>query len=167
MTTQQEREEAWREDQLDPDNWVRIPEFGIAPAAVAFEGFAFPIVCPSGRFYEARVEVRASVKMARDIARKHFATMGELLETEMAGLDAQMAGEPTTERMWIAMLYRFFMHSVEWGLLSAIGLEGAARSLAAAGPLLAELVAFDCAMEDAAAADQANALLARVRQRKA
>ena len=63
----EERSAAWAVDQLDPDNWLKIPDFGINPGDVAFEGFAFPIVTPNSKNYGLRCIVREHVKTARTL----------------------------------------------------------------------------------------------------
>jgi hypothetical protein len=34
--------ESWPEDQLDPDNWMQIPEFGVNPEDVDFSASSIP-----------------------------------------------------------------------------------------------------------------------------
>jgi len=161
--TKQEREAAWQADQLDPDNWLEIPDFGVLPADVQFAGFAFPIVDPSPRFYEARLEIREMVRSARDIARTHFSTIGELLETELAGWDAYAAGQEVSDRMGVAMLYRTFMGEIQEALTGNAGREARARDLASAALTLCRLVEVDAHDSDRSAADTTSQLLARVR----
>ena len=79
---------AWERDQLDPDNWLRIPEFGVAPADVGFEGFAFPIVTPRTREEPFATAMREMVRTVRKLARAEFQTLEELRAIGLGAIDA-------------------------------------------------------------------------------
>lgn len=68
----------WALHQNDPDNWVRIPEFGITPSDVSFTGFAYPILGPKFSGFHWRVPVWETVKVVRSIAKKRFGSLASL-----------------------------------------------------------------------------------------
>lgn len=73
-----EMTEKWQQDQLDPDNWLEIPDFGVMPADVDFKGFANPIVTPNSRDLDIADSVRTLVRVARSLARQEFSSLAEL-----------------------------------------------------------------------------------------
>ena len=164
MATRKEREAAWEQDQLDADNWVRIPDFGIQPAVVDFAGFAFPIVHPSSRLYEGRLEIRRMVKTAREIARAHFASLAEMHEVNLAGLDAWETDADVTDRMFLAMFYWFFMQGIETALLASSSRGDQVRALASAANTLSDMVELHATCRETSAEEATAALLQRLRR---
>lgn len=79
---------AWERDQLDPDNWLRIPEFGVAPADVGFEGFALPIVTPRTLEEPFATAMRDMVRTVRKLARAEFQTLEELRAIGLGAFEA-------------------------------------------------------------------------------
>ncbi|PNG46556.1 MULTISPECIES: hypothetical protein [unclassified Variovorax] len=79
--------DAWSTDQLDPDNWFRIPEFGVMPQQVGFEGFAFPVVSPGHPNYETAASVRSMLKVARGLIRKDFDRLQDVRSASLAAWD--------------------------------------------------------------------------------
>lgn len=88
-----ERADAWRVDQLDPNNWVRIPEFGVSPREVNFEGFAFPIVSPSPKNYELRQLLRVHVRTVRELVQRDHNSLATVRELWVGVLDLLPDGD--------------------------------------------------------------------------
>ena len=82
-----ERAKAWEVDQFDPDNWFEIPEFGVLPKDVDFQGFAFPIVAPGKAGDGLRRIIREHVKTARCLVRKELLTLKEVRANFLQVLD--------------------------------------------------------------------------------
>lgn len=82
--------------QFDPDCWFRIPEFGVLPKDVWFEGFAFPILYPKNpRLTEP---MRGLVRNARDLLRRDgIETMAALHKYHLEFLDASDPDPQTGE----------------------------------------------------------------------
>lgn len=93
-----ERSTAWAVDQLDPDNWLRIPDFGINPGDVAFEGFSFPIVTPNSKSYGLQRVLREHVKTARALIRKEERSLDEVTADFVEVLD-MMDAKPESEKI--------------------------------------------------------------------
>ena len=114
MLTQHEKSQRWKIDQQDPDNWLRIPEFGVMPGDVVFEGFAFPIVHPGAKYYELMQELREKVGRARRLAKRSFATLAELRSVYIDVLDAfVLDGTATTLKEADAARYSILMNEAE------------------------------------------------------
>ena len=82
-----ERAKAWEVDQFDPDNWLEIPEFGVLPKDVDFQGFAFPRVAPGKAGDGLRRIIREHVKTARYLIRKELLTLPEVRANYIQVLD--------------------------------------------------------------------------------
>lgn len=78
---------AWERDQSDADNWLVIPDFGVRPLDVRFEGFAFPIVTPETGDDEFVADLREMVRAVRRLARSEFQSLGELQAANLAAWD--------------------------------------------------------------------------------
>jgi hypothetical protein len=163
MTTQAQRDDAWQEDRLDPDNWLEIPDFGVMPADVGFEGFAFPIVDPQAEYYEARGHIRAMVTRLRILARKQFASMNDLLDCELADLEAIRAGRDVTRAGGYAHFYRMIMWALKEVTLAQTA-EGRLRDLALAAVWLADFVEYDAEQPTETSSEVASKLLERLRR---
>ena len=73
-----QRSKAWAIDQLDPDNWLRISDFGVRPEDVLFKGFSGAIVVPQSIDLRHRHEnIRSLVKLVRSKIRKQFNSLAE------------------------------------------------------------------------------------------
>ena len=113
-----ERSTAWAVDQLDPDNWLRIPDFGINPKDVAFEGFAIPIVAPNFKSHGLQCLLREHVKTARALIRKEKRSLDEVKADFLQVLD-MMDAKPAFEkidasrRQAMATFYMVSMQSAE------------------------------------------------------
>lgn len=126
-----EKSKAWAVDQLDPDNWLKIPEFGVPPQSVFFDGFAYPIVCPttSDDSYRLRRIVREHVTTARMLIRKEFETLLKVTESYSEVLD-MMERRPDTEEITpshaqvMAVYYFLAMGSAESAVRYADGGHG-------------------------------------------
>lgn len=77
MKISDELRQQWESNQKDPDNWLRIPEFGVAPESVAYEGFWSPIVGPKGDPSGYLADVRNMVSAARRHVQSVIGTMAE------------------------------------------------------------------------------------------
>lgn len=127
-----ERSTAWAVDQLDPDNWLRIPDFGINPKDVVFEGFSFPIVTPMLKGYGLRCIVREHVKTARALMRKEERSLSDVRTDFIEVLDMTKA-KPESEKIdaspsqAMATFYTFAMQSAE--LADRLSMDRNSRSL--------------------------------------
>jgi hypothetical protein len=102
----------WQNDQLDPSNWLRIPEFGVMPLDVGFTGFAFPIVHPNAPMREVRENVRDLVRLARKLIVRECPTRKDQLSTFTEWLD----GEQLTSKRYAAATYAIVMQQLEHAL---------------------------------------------------
>lgn len=55
----------WRVDELDPDNYLVIPEFGVKPESVRSKGFQCPLVYPGVPHREVAKSIRSMLIAAR------------------------------------------------------------------------------------------------------
>lgn len=149
--------EQWLEDQNDPDNWLRIPDFGVKPVDVVFTGFAFPIVSPL-HHEGLPLEVRNIVRGLRQLARAEFSSLSELREAcnsamdllypiEDDGVDVEpRSGVVLTKAQVMALRYTFIMRELEVALHLShpkqqqckplVAARRAARAAAAAASML-------------------------------
>src|SRR4051794_3075994 len=65
-------------NRADPNNWFRIPEIGVDPVDVNFEGFAVPVVFRGCDRLGHRVAVRLLLGMLRDLAQKDRVSLRKL-----------------------------------------------------------------------------------------
>lgn len=130
---------AWLTDQCDPDNWLSIPEFGVMPQDVFFEGFAFPIVTPQSKDLRARHEnIRSLVKFVRSTIRTKFDSLGDVRAAHHRVFDvvfpedgsdideAAMDRLPYADKC--ASHYVFVMQSLESAMRDFIGVDLAKRT---------------------------------------
>jgi hypothetical protein len=85
-----ERREAWTVDQLDPDNWLVIPDFGVSPRDVVFSGFAYPVVTPKSvryEHYQLQQLIRAQLRTARTLVRQQHHSQSEVRRIWLGILD--------------------------------------------------------------------------------
>lgn len=108
----QGRLEMWEESRKDPNNWMEIPEFGVQPEAVNFEGFALPIIGPIDEAFGFRRDIRDMVGLARCHAKTIFGSQRKLLEVnaeawaiEGAWMYEDDADPPWDEGQWGAVSY--------------------------------------------------------------
>jgi len=87
-----DRSKAWAIDQLDPDNWLEIPDFGILPQDVVFEGFAYPLVSPTVRGRGLREIIREQIRTARALIRRESLTLAEVKANYLQVLDMMIDG---------------------------------------------------------------------------
>jgi hypothetical protein len=116
------QQDAWAVDQLDADNWFRIPEFGVKPEEVQFEGFAFPIVSPYMDHYEARQSVRNLVRVARQLIVREVSTVLEAKMEAIGALEALDTGKSPTGRQAASLIYGYVVRGLE-GAFSDFGDE--------------------------------------------
>ncbi|HYD75330.1 hypothetical protein [Ramlibacter sp.] len=111
-------EEPWEDRQNDPDNWLVIPEFGVLPQAVNFEGFASPIVGPDDSQAGWRGSIRRTVHAVRDEARRRFASLQALHDAgERVLMASDLAGRAD---QWIADgAFAFHYSTFFWHLQQA------------------------------------------------
>jgi hypothetical protein len=112
--TRKEKNLHWQVDQLDPDNWLRIPEFGVMPVDVMFEGFQFPIVHPAAKNHELMEELRSQVRRARKLAKRSYAKLAELRAAYIDVIDAfELGGTATSVKEVDAARYMIFIREAE------------------------------------------------------
>lgn len=112
--TRKEKNLRWQIDQLDPDNWLRIPEFGVMPVDVVFEGFQFPIVHPTAKNYELMEELRSQMRRARKLANRSYGKLADLREAYIDVIDAfELGGAPTSVKEVDAARYMIFIQQAE------------------------------------------------------
>lgn len=68
----------WYVHRDDPDNWLEIPEFNIAPKEVDYLGFKKPILGWNCYDFEVKIPMQESVQVVRSEARKRFTTLQAL-----------------------------------------------------------------------------------------
>lgn len=68
----------WRVDELDPDNYMVIPEFGVKPESVQFKGFECPLVYPGVPHREVAKSIRLILRAARLKLRMSFRSLAEV-----------------------------------------------------------------------------------------
>ncbi|MDD0814254.1 hypothetical protein PSQ39_06390 [Curvibacter sp. HBC28] len=78
----------WEHDRLNPDNYFRIPEFGVKPADVNFRGFSGPIITTRLEQVETFLEIRRMVGFARSFLQQVFASYRDAQDAHIAFLDA-------------------------------------------------------------------------------
>lgn len=66
----------WENLANDPDNWLEIPDFGVRPAEVSFEGFEYQIMDPSAFF--PRQGILEAVRAVRVEAKRRFKSLADL-----------------------------------------------------------------------------------------
>ncbi|MET3371806.1 DNA-directed RNA polymerase subunit F [Variovorax boronicumulans] len=98
----------WNEPQLNPDNWIVIPEFGVAPGAVDFEGFAFPILDPSTDQGHWRRALFDASTMVRQEARNRFGTLKEIKDLHPQAYEDDCVW--TTETVFSVRYWLFFQY---------------------------------------------------------
>jgi hypothetical protein len=116
----------WEINFPDPDNWLTIPEFGVLPADVDFDGFDHPIFTPACVDVKWRRELLGTVKMVRAAIRKRFPTLLELRQANDEYLTI-LRRERSDGRKWtgsravsadqrLAAQYEHFIQSLEWAV---------------------------------------------------
>jgi hypothetical protein len=68
----------WRVDELDPDNYLVIPEFGVRPESVQYKGFQCPLVYPGVTHREVAKAIRSMLIAARLTLRTRFRSLAEV-----------------------------------------------------------------------------------------
>lgn len=111
-------EGTWEERLNDPDNWLVIPEFGVLPQVVNFEGFAHPIIGPGDADAGWRGSLRSTVGAARDEARRRFASLQALHDARLRVLtESGLAGRADP---WVADgVFAFYFETFFWHLRQA------------------------------------------------
>lgn len=128
-----ERSEAWAIDQLDPDNWLEIPDFGVLPQEVGLEGFAFPLVSPTVRGDGLRRIIREQVKTARALIRLEKQTLAEVKANYLEVLNMMTDSQETakidaTHAQAMATFYMVSMGSAERASRQSFGGHGGVLS---------------------------------------
>lgn len=62
-------------DRKDPDFWLTIPDFGVSPESVSYQGFATPIVEPGAEVSRIHLLVRQNVRTARQLIQLNFTSL--------------------------------------------------------------------------------------------
>lgn len=104
-------EDQWTIDQQDPDNWVIIPEFNVAPQAVSFEGFRTPIVYPDVPDAEAANNIRALLTVGRNRIRAIFTNRRDMLEKAIEAMELEVEDWDSLHRP--ALAYFLLERSIE------------------------------------------------------
>lgn len=68
----------WLVDRQDPHNFLVIPEFGVMPKSVDWEGFASPLVHPDVKDREVANSLRVALIAARRNVMRNFKTLAEV-----------------------------------------------------------------------------------------
>lgn len=106
----------WTVHQNDPNNWVRIPEFGVIPVEVSFDGFAMPILGPKFSGFHWRVPVWETVKIVRSLAQKRFGTLANLHDVVLSLYESNLIDpefDEFTSDQALAFFYDGFFFNVE------------------------------------------------------
>ena len=102
---------------VNPDAWIKIPEFGVMPSEVNYEGFSFPVIHATVNPFS--VNLMKLIGTARTLARREFKTLKGLRETYQDALgvmrdDAtESTSTPWTERQSASVVYSMFMLYIE------------------------------------------------------
>lgn len=123
--------DGWSERQNDPNNWLKVPEFGIAPEDVAFEGFSWPIVGPEGDPLDYLESVRGMVGVARTHAKLVFGSQAKLYEAATHAWDAFDSGtDPASwdQKQAAALRFTLMMQALQ-GAVSCRGKQTLPRVL--------------------------------------
>lgn len=103
---------------LDPDNWLQIPEFGINPQDVDFKGFALPITTSSCQADDVLCLIRELVKTARFLIRQEGFSLSEVKADFIQFkdmIDAKGESEKLnpSRRQFMAFLYMLVMQDAQ------------------------------------------------------
>lgn len=98
----------WDELQLMPDNWIEIPEFGVMPADVGFQGFAFPILDPTTDRDHWRVALFDASSLVRQQARGRFASLAEIKDLYYKAFESEELKAIWTDEHAFAIRYGMF-----------------------------------------------------------
>lgn len=102
----------WNELQLNPDNWIDIPEFGVMPADVDFQGFAFPILDPTTDGDHWRAALFEASSMVRQQARTRFASLADIKDLYYKAFDSAELKAAWTDEHVFAIRYGMFFDYV-------------------------------------------------------
>jgi len=159
-------EEEWERDQLDPDNYFRIPEFDVRPTGVGSHGFEGPIVLPGDDQREIRVEIRHMVRSARGFLREVFDSYRAAQDAELEFLysveDPKYEATPADGVVWC---YFDCIRTLERALDHERPPLFKMRDLASAGANLGELGQLAAAIKESRnveAAVRTSEILARL-----
>lgn len=102
---------------VNPDAWIKIPEFGVMPSEVNYEGFSFPVIHATVNPFS--VNLMKLIGTARTLARREFKTLKGLRETYQDALGVMIddatesTSTPWTERQSASVVYSMFMLYIE------------------------------------------------------
>lgn len=136
-------------DWHNPDAWIEIPEFGVKPLEVNFEGFACPIFGPKVDHALAE-NIVSLIGMARTLAQREFKTLSGLRASNTAAYDVMLedqdanpeqevdiSPERLTETQRAGLLYQFFMFDIEIVTRSSASPKKRLEAMASAASSLA------------------------------
>jgi hypothetical protein len=106
----------WDELQLNPDNWIEIPEFGVMPADIDFQGFAFPILDPTTDRDHWRVALFDASAMVRQQARSRFTSLAEIKDLYYKAFDGEELKATWTDEHVFAIRYGMFFDYLRQGI---------------------------------------------------
>lgn len=101
---------------VNPDAWINIPEFGVMPSEVNYEGFSFPVVHATVDPFS--VNLMELIGVARKLAQREFKTLEELKEVYVRVLDVMIEEEEEgctewTARQSVSVMYMEFMERIK------------------------------------------------------
>jgi hypothetical protein len=121
----------------DPDVWIIIPDFGVRPSTVDFEGFSLPVFSPMNLGSETPGHLADLIRASRALAQRHFKTLSELRLTYADALDVMEGDNPEPNEMHrTALLYQFVMYDLEQATSSNWTPEKQLEALASASSTL-------------------------------
>ncbi len=103
---------------INPDAWIKIPEFGVLPEDVNYEGFSYPVFYPT--ISPLAINLMGLIHEARQLAQKEFTTLSELrvvFEGAMTQLiedeDEDSWGSEWTPKECLSVIYMQFMAHIQ------------------------------------------------------
>ena len=101
---------------VSPDAWIKIPEFGVMPSEVNYEGFSFPVIHATVNPFS--VNLMKLIGIARKLASREFKTLAELRQVYEGALDVMIeeveeGSAEWTSRQSLSMIYMEFMRYIQ------------------------------------------------------
>lgn len=94
----------------DPDAWLEIPEFGVIPTKVDFQGFSSPVFGPHADLNFSR-DMTYLIRATRRLAQVEFKTQDSLWQSyEQVRHQSDDEADSRTPAQRVAVLYQMLVH---------------------------------------------------------
>lgn len=118
--------EPYEAENTDPDHWIFIPDFGINPRDVDFEGFKCPLINKTAKGQDLRNIIHQQVRTARTFIRKQELTMDEVYTRSNQFQEAMSIGQIDKTNSLISthamsFMYRQSIRSAHFAFNSSFG----------------------------------------------